>query len=227
MPDLPLLLLCGIGGDADSWRNQLEALGSGRDCRAIVAEGGTIEAMAAAVLADAPPRFALAGHSLGGYVALAMLRAAPERVDRVALVNSSALPDTREQSEGRRKLLALAERKGFEGVAERLASVVSGGDPGLRERYLAMLLRTGHQRFARDQGAAMLRPDARLGLADIACPTLVIGSSGDPIVAPEASEDIAARAPAARLLMIDSASHAAPMAAPEAVTAALRDWLET
>ncbi|MET0250405.1 MAG: alpha/beta fold hydrolase [Sphingobium sp.] len=226
MADLPLLLLCGIGGDADSWRDQQSTLAVGRECRTIVAAGGSIAAMADTVLADAPPRFALSGHSLGGYVALAMARAAPERIERLALVNSSARPDTAEQSEGRRKLLLLAERDGYDGVAERLTHVVSAGDPMLRERYLAMLLRTGHARFVRDQSAAMTRPDARPGLDAIACPTLVIGSAADPIVAPEASEEMAARIASARLVMIESASHAAPMAAPIAVTASLRDWLD-
>lgn len=222
---LTVLLICGIGSDEDSWRDQLRALAADRPCHASVAEGDTIDAMAADVLARAPARFAIAGHSLGGYVALAVQRIAPERVSHLALVNTSALPDTDDQSAKRRKLIAVCEAKSYAFVAQALARTVGASDTELVDRYLAMLLRAGQQRFVRDQTAAMTRPDARPALASIACPTLVIGSSGDPVVAPEASRDIAAGVAGARLLMIESDSHAAPMAAPTLVTAALQEWL--
>lgn len=226
MAELPLLLICGIGSDADSWRAQKEAIGAERPCIAVVPHGETIAEMSEHALSVAPPRFAVAGHSLGGYVALAMIRAAPERVDRIALVNTSARADSVEQAAARHKLLALAERKGFMAVAARLAATVAAGDTGLCVRYLAMLRRTGHARFIRDQHAATTRADSRPLLPGIRCPTLVIGSSRDPVVPPEASPEIVAHVPGAWLLMLESGSHAGPMAEPEKTTRALRDWLD-
>lgn len=221
----PLVLASGIAGDEETWRDAIAALGDAASCHALVPQGATIDAMADDVLARAPGRFALAGHSMGGYVALAVQRRGPDRVMRIALINSSAAPDTDEQRAARRKTIAAVERFGYPAVADGLtAAILARADGDLPARFAAMLLRAGGERFVREQRAAMDRPDARPALAAIAVPALVVGGTADRIIDPARSREIADHLPGATLAMLDT-GHAAPMEAPDRLAALMRDWL--
>lgn len=216
-----LVLLCGIGEDEQVWAPVAAALADIADCRPMVAEGESIAAMAADVVARTRGPIAVVGHSLGGYVAMAVQRAAPERVTRLALLNTSALPEDATALTGRGKLIDRIARDGFAEVVRLIAPALGNASIDT----MAMLLRTGPNRFVRDQRAAMTRPDARAGLAAIAVPLLVIGGAQDAVIPAARSAEIAAIVPGAALVILPDAGHVSPLEAPVPVADALCDWL--
>jgi pimeloyl-ACP methyl ester carboxylesterase len=219
-----LVLVSGLASDEATWRPQLDVLGGDIECRPVVPSGRTIEEMADAILDGAPPRFAIAGHSLGGYVALAVQRRAAERVQGLALLNTSAAPDGEKQ---RRNRIAAVEEHGYEAIVDRMMGVIGGrsADPVVLAQIRAMMVRAGPDRFRRDQLAALGRDDSRPDLGRIAIPTLVVGSRGDRVVPLEASAEIASLIAAADLQILDGVGHVSPLEAPATIEAALRRWL--
>jgi pimeloyl-ACP methyl ester carboxylesterase len=232
MNDRPvLLLLPGLLCDARLWRDQVAALsGAVRCVVADLTHDDSLAAMAERALAAVPgaPRIALAGLSMGGYVAFEILRRAPERVGRLALFDTSARPDTEEQSRRRRALMALSQSGMFRGVTPRLLPQLLHPDHlggPLGPEVTAMAERIGRPAFHRQQRAILKRPDSRPGLGAIAVPTLVAVGEGDSLTPPHLAEEIAAGIPGATLARIPGAGHLPPMEAPDAVTTLLRDWL--
>lgn len=225
----PLVLLSGLASDQATWTALDPLLADACKPLPLVAQGASIAQMAADVLARAPARFALAGHSMGGYIALAVAAAAPERVSRLALVNSSSAPDRPEQTERREGLIALVERRGYEAVVDMLLPAFMHPDalaqPALADKVRAMILRAGPERFVREQRAIIARPDMRPWLGAAALPFLAIGSADDKVVAPADAVEAAALAPHGRLAMLEQCGHMAPLEQPEAVAAALGGWL--
>src|SRR3712207_5650792 len=185
--------------------------------------------MALRALAAAPPRFAVAGLSMGGYVALEIMRRAPERVARLALLDTSARTDTPDQARRRREAIELAEGGGFEGVADRmLPNLVHPDrlpDEGLVAAIRAMAERLGKDGFLRKQRAIMGRIDSRPHLPRIACPTLVLCGREDASTPLPLSEEMASLIPGARLEVVERCGHMPAMERPAEVTAALRRWL--
>jgi pimeloyl-ACP methyl ester carboxylesterase len=227
----PLLLLPGLLCDAALWDHQLHFLGDiAAPAVADLTQDTTVEAMAARLLADAPPRFALAGLSMGGYAAFAILRAAPERVTRLALLDTSAWPDTKEQMTRRKLLMQLAERGQFKGVTPKLLPLLVHPDrvdeQPLAGEVMAMAERVGLDAFLRQQRAIMARPDARPQLGAIHVPTLVICGRQDALTPLDRSQEIASGIPGARLAVIEECGHLSTMERPHAVTALMRLWLE-
>lgn len=228
---LPLLLLPGLLCDAALWSHQRRHLGRDRDVTvADLRHDDSLDAMAARALAAAPPRFALAALSMGGYVAFAMLRSAPERIARLALLDTSARADTDEQRARRRVLLDLSRRGQFKGVTPRLLpsylhpDCLAAPEPG--GTVMAMAERLGPEVFLRQQRAIMHRPDSCDLLPRIAAPTLVICGREDAATPLAHSEEIAALIPGARLAVIEECGHLSPLERPQAVTALLRLWLD-
>lgn len=225
----PLLLLPGLLCDERLWRDQAGALAS--LARPVVADltlDDSVAAMAARALAAVDGRFALAGLSMGGYVALEILRVAPQRVTRLALFDTSARPDTPEQSRRRRGLISLSRSGQFRGVTPRLLPQLihpSRLYTPLAGEVMAMAERVGQEAFLRQQAAIMHRPDSRPDLARIAVPTLVGVGAEDALTPPHLTEEMAAMIPGARLGRFADAGHLPTMEVPEAVTAALAAWL--
>jgi pimeloyl-ACP methyl ester carboxylesterase len=229
-PKTPLILLPGLLCDRALWAAQLEALADIADMTVADLTGGeAMSAMAAAVLAAAPPRFALAGMSMGGYVSFEIMRQAPDRVLRLALLDTSARPDTKAQSASRRELIAQAQRGDFKGVTPRLlprwVHPDRVKDAALADAVTAMTQRVGRDAFLRQQVAIMNRPDSRPGLSQIRCPTLVLCGREDQSTPPEHHREIAADIPHARLAIIDRCGHLSPLEHPEIVSRQMRDWL--
>ena len=234
MDDRPvLLLLPGLLCDARLWRDQVAALSPSLRC--VVADlthDDALPAMAARALAAVAgaPRLAVAGLSMGGYVAFEILRQAPDRVARLALFDTSARPDTEEQARRRRALMALSQSGMFRGVTPRLLPQLLHPDNlagPLGPEVTAMAERVGRPAFHRQQRAILKRPDSRPDLPGIAVPTLVAVGEGDALTPPHLAEEIAAGIPGAALARIPGAGHLPPMETPEAVTGLLRDWLST
>lgn len=228
---LPLLLLPGLLCDDALWAHQLRHLGAGRAVEvADLRHDDTFPAMAARVLAAAPARFALAAHSMGGYLAFELMRQAPERIARLALLGTGARPDTEEQRLRRRLLVDLARRGRFRGVTPRLLPLFVHPDrvneEALAATVMTMAERLGAATFLRQQHAIMQRPDSRGLLPAIAAPTLVVCGREDAATPLALSEEIAAGIPGARLAVIEECGHLAPLERPQAVTVLLRLWLE-
>ncbi len=227
----PLVLVPGLNCTGTLFAPQIRAFAGKRTV--VVAENrldDTLEGMAQRLLAAAPERFALGGLSMGGYVALAVMRLAPERVTRLALLDTTARPDTEEASANRRRLITLAEQGRFEEVHpvlwQRLVARERLSDKALEGEVRGMMVDTGAQAFVRQQRAIMARPDARPGLTRIAVPTLVLVGQEDEITPPVTAEEMAGAIPASSLVVVPGCGHLSTMERPDAVNAALAAWLQ-
>jgi len=185
-----------------------------------------VQAIAEHILADAPPRFALAGLSMGGSIALEIMRLAPERVQRLALLDSAAIAETPEQTERRRAQCALAREGRLDEVVEQLfALFFHRVDASHRAIVDRMAEETGAETFVRQQHAIVGRPDSRPRLGAIGCPTLVLVGEHDELTPPELSEEIAGAVPGARLVVLEDCGHLSTVERPREVTRALVEWL--
>ena len=230
--DEPLLLVPGLLCSPRLFVPQAASFG-GR--RTIVVGCHTrsdrMEAIAQQILADAPQRFALAGLSMGGYIAMAMMRAAPERVTRVAFLDTSARADPPEREADRRNLIEIARTQGVRKVQgllmPRLIHPSRLGERDLVDATLAMADETGFDAFVRQQEAIIARPDSRPSLANIHCPVLVLCGEQDLQTPPEIAREIAAATPGAKLVVVPECGHLSTLERPDAVNAALAAWLTT
>lgn len=231
MDRLDLALLPGLLCDAALWRHQLGDLADRAVMRvADLTLDDSIDAMAERVLGMMPGRFAIAAMSMGGHVALAVQRTAPARVLGLALLGASARPEAPAEAARRLALAELRTRGHWRGVTRpMLASLVHPdalADPTIGASIQAMAERVGAAAFRRQERALADRPDARPGLAAISCPTLVIAGADDRRVPPPLQAEIAAAVPGAELTTLPRCGHVAPLERPDAVSAALRRWLE-
>jgi pimeloyl-ACP methyl ester carboxylesterase len=227
---LPLVLVPGLLCSARLFAPQIAALWPfGPVTVADHRRDDEMAAIATRILADAPPRFALAGLSMGGYIAFAMIRLAPERIAKLALLDTSARPDTAEQSEGRRKFIAMAEAGRLSDIVETLIPRFLGRDFHNDETFKRivrdMAADTGVEAFIRQQKAMTSRPDSRPLLASIRCPSLVLVGEGDVLTPPELSKEICTGISGARLVVVPECGHLSTIERPDAVNAALVEWL--
>ncbi|MGE3475074.1 MAG: alpha/beta fold hydrolase [Rhodospirillaceae bacterium] len=225
-----LILIPGLLLDEGLWRHQAEYLkDTVRVTVADVTKDDTIPAMAERLLAEAPPSFALAGLSLGGYVAQEIMRRAPARVERLALVATNARADNEEQRKNRTSLIKLTEIGKFKGVTPRLLpSFVHPdrlNDPRVAGVVMEMAERVGQEAFVRQQQAIMVRKDGRADLEAIRVPTLILAGRQDLLCPPKVQEEMAARLTNARLVFIEECGHLPPLERPHATTAVFRYWL--
>jgi pimeloyl-ACP methyl ester carboxylesterase len=226
----PLVLLPGLLCDRELWRRQIETLGDvASPWVADLALDDSMAAMARRVLAAAPPSFALAGLSMGGYCALEIMRQDPARVTRLALLDTGARADSPEQTARRHGLIELAEKGEFHGVTPRLLPLFLHPDrlkdAELTGRVTAMAHRVGKEAFLRQQKAIMGRIDSRPHLARIGCPTLLLCGRQDQLTPPALHQEMASLIPGALLDVIEDCGHLSAMERPDAVDAALRIWL--
>ncbi len=226
---MPLLLLPGLLCDARIWRDQVQALADIADATVPdLRADDSIAAMAARVLDAAPARFALAGLSMGGYVAFEILRQQPRRVLRLALFDTSAAPDTPERARQRRMGIAAMQQGRFVGVTRQLLPRLVQArhvDGAVGAEVQAMAQRVGPEAYLRQQTAILGRGDARPLLASIAVPTLVVVGREDVMTPPAESEAIAQAIPGARLHTLPDCGHLPPMEQPALASGLLRDWL--
>jgi pimeloyl-ACP methyl ester carboxylesterase len=228
----PLVLLPGLLCDATLWQAQVTSLSDVAECwiPPVMSEE-TIAAMAQAVLGHVPfERFALAGLSMGGYVAMEVMRQVPQRVQALALLDTRAPADIPEETQRRRDLIRLAcSAGGFSPVSRRMLPLLVHesrlDDTALVEAVQQMAERTGVEAYVRQQTAVISRPDARGDLARIGVPTLVLCGRQDVLTPLANHEEMAALIPGAELVVIEDCGHLSTMERPDAVSAALRTWL--
>lgn len=233
MPHHRVILLPGLASDAALWRDQIPALqaaGHTVHVADVHARAGTLSAMALTLLAEHEGPLVLAGTSMGGIVALEVFRQAPQRVAALALLGSSARPDTPALVRLRSEAIALFEQGR---VAEVLRANLPfafhpsrQGDTALVSAYFEMIDRAGAAQLVRQNRALMARPDSRPLLPRLRCPLLVACGDADALTPPECAREIAAAVPHARLEILPACGHLLTWERPEAVNGLLLEWLE-
>ena len=231
-PDsLPVVLVPGLNCSARLYAEQIPALW--RFGPVVVADhtrDASIAAIAGRILANAPPVFALVGLSLGGYIAFEIMRQAPQRVAKLALLDTSARPDDAELTARRQAPMAKARAgKLIEVADESFVFYVHPdrhGDVALRDVARAMAEETGVEAYLRQQQAIIARPDSRPTLSAIRCPTLMLVGAEDKGTPPEFAREIAAGIAGARLVIVPECGHLSTLERPQAVTKALVEWMQ-
>lgn len=226
----PVVLLPGLLCDGDLFAQAIESLSDiAHFDVADLTQDDSIKAMASRVLAWAPPRFALLGLSMGGYVAQEIMRQAPGRVTRLALLDTTYKADTDEARTRRLGFIELAKTGQFKGVTPRLLPMLVHPDhlhvPAVADTVLAMAERVGKDAFIRQQTAIMGRIDGKADLERIACPALVLCGRDDQLTPLDVHREMAGLIPTAKLVVIDQSGHLPPLEQAVAVNAVLRYWL--
>ena len=191
----------------------------------------SMAAIAARLLSEAPPRFALAGHSMGGYIALEIMRQAPERVAKLALINTQARPDTPEATARRRVLMERARRGELRALREEsfpeLVHPSRRDDGAILKLVHAQDEDVGVEGYLRQQTAIIARVDSRPTVSAIKCPTLVLTGDADNTIPNALSKEMAEGIAGARLMVLDRCGHLPQAEQPEATARALTEWLGT
>jgi pimeloyl-ACP methyl ester carboxylesterase len=227
---MTLVLLPGLAGDEAMWRDQLPALAPWAPQVADVhMRHPSIPEMAAALLARYDGLLVLCGASMGGMVAMEAARQAPDRIRGLALLGTSAQPESEEMRRVRENAIQLfAQGRLAEVIEPNVAFAFHpdrGTDTELTGRYLEFVLRAGAGQLIRQNRAVMARPDAREHLPRLRCPVLVMCGEDDQLTPPALSREIAALAPGAQLVLLPRCGHMLTMEQPRAVNEALRRWL--
>ena len=225
----PFLLIPGLNSTPEVFRHLVPALWPyGPVMVANHVEGEGVAGIAANILRDAPPRFALLGFSMGGYLAFEIVRQAPERVAKLCLLDTTARPDSAEATAKRREKIAIARNGGFsktlDGAFEDAVHPDHQGRADLRTLSKEMSLAVGPETFIRHLEAIIGRVDSRPMLAAIRVPTAVVVGDSDKITPPEAAKEMAEGIAGATLTIIERAGHLAVLEQPEATNGAIVAW---
>jgi pimeloyl-ACP methyl ester carboxylesterase len=227
----PVVLVPGLGCSPRLYAEQIPALRRyGPVTVADHTHGDSIQAIACAILEAAPPHFALGGLSLGGYVAFEIMRQAPQRVAKLALLDTLPAPETPLHTLFRLVLLEMAKNGRFAEAIDKLFPGIvhpSRRDDAAIKRIIDLMAdETGPELFVRHQYAVMARPDSRPLLPTIKCPTLVLVGDSDKQAPPTASREMADAIPNARLVVVPACGHMSTIERPAAVNRAMLDWLQ-
>lgn len=227
---IPLALCPGLLLDRRLWQPQIDALSDIADCSVPdFTTQDSIAAMARSVLAMMPERFALAGLSMGGSVALEIMVLAPERVTHLALLDCRPVTDSEEERSRRRGLIELSRKGEFKGVTPKLLPAFLHpdhlGNEALVEVITAQAAGVGRDAFIRQETALINREDRRGVLPTITQPTVVIVGRQDALTPLHHSEYMASRIPGAKLVVVENSGHITTLEQPEAVNRAMREWL--
>jgi pimeloyl-ACP methyl ester carboxylesterase len=226
----PVVLVTGQLLTGEAFAPQLAALSPRFDFTlADHTSDDTVEGMARRLLAAAPPSFDLVAQAMGGFVAFEVMRQAPERVRRLALLATLAPADTPVQTERRQGYIRLVEAGRFDDVVEEripiLVHPARREDEPLLSAVRRMASETGAETFLRQQRAIMARPDSRPSLSAIRCPTLIVWGRQDGITAESHQQEMAIAIPGARLEVVEDCGHLATLEKPRTVSRLLGDWL--
>jgi pimeloyl-ACP methyl ester carboxylesterase len=233
MPEsLPIVLVPGLNCSPPLYAPQMSALWRfGPVTVATHTHDDSMAAIGARILRDAPQRFALAGLSMGGYIALEVMRQAAGRVAKLALLDTGPRDDPPQMQAKRRTNIALAEAGRFDEIIDAQFPLyvhpARANDAALKAIYLAMCHDVGAQAYVRQQKAIMTRADSRPLLPSIRCPTLVLVGAQDEATPPALSEEMVASIPGARLVTVAGCGHLSTLERPEAVTQALVEWMSS
>jgi pimeloyl-ACP methyl ester carboxylesterase len=225
---LPIVLVPGLFCTAQLYADQIGPLWRfGSVTIADHSRDDTMTGIAQRILAAAPPRFALVGLSMGGYVAFEILRQARDRVAKLALIDTTARPDTPEQTKVRNDQIAQAEAGQFAAIVDKALPMLmhDARNEGVIAIVKQMASDTGADAFIRQQKAIIGRPDSRPELASIRCSTLVLVGAQDKLIPPDRSEELAKGIAGSKLIYVEACGHLSSLEQPAKVTDALVSWM--
>lgn len=231
MSRTPLVLIPGLTCTRALWERQIAALSDIADITiADHTKDDTMAAIARRILAAAPPRFALAGLSMGGYISFEIMRQAPERVTKLALLDTRVSIDPADRNKDRLATVEQARREGMapvmKGFLPKFVLPSRVNEEPLASTVIKMGVDTGAEAFARQQAAIMARPSSEATLDAIKCPTLVLCGRSDVLTTLADHEHMHARLPGSTLVVIENCGHLTTLERPDEVNAAMRSWLE-
>ena len=229
---VPIILVPGLNCSARLYAEQVPALWQfGPVTIADHRRDDSMTKLARRILANAPPRFALVGLSMGGYIAFEIMRQAADRVVKLALLDTAARAEAPERTEARKPLIALARQGRLAEITDDqfplLVHRKRHGDQALKAIVRAMNQETGAEAYIRQQEAIMSRPDSRPGFGAINCPTLVLVGDDDELTPPELAREMANGIRGARLVIVPESGHLSTLEQPQAVTDALVEWMKS
>lgn len=220
----PLLLISGLLSNALIWQHQVNHLSDIASIQVVSPSQNTPEKMIQAILKEAPPKFDLAGHSMGGWLCLEVMRVAPSRVNRLCLLNTTSRMDSNEKRQLRQQLIERAEKGQLREIAnETVESFVF--NPLVRSEVVKMFLDVGREAFVRQQQAMLQRSETKSILPTITCPTLVIHAAKDEDFSLEEHMELVHQIKNSKLAIVEDSGHMSPIEMPQAITALLRFWL--
>jgi pimeloyl-ACP methyl ester carboxylesterase len=220
----PLILVSGLLSNEHVWWHQAAHLREFASIHIACPAENTPEKMVQTILDQAPPLFALAGHSMGGWVSLEIMRVAPHRVSQLCLLNTTARSDSDEKRRKREEMIFRVKQGHFSEVVEEMVSHLVY-NPDVKEDVKAMFLEFGGEAFVRQEEAMFRRKECLSILPKIHCPTLIIHGDKDKNFSLEEHQELATQIPKAKLAVIEGAGHMSPLEKPEKVTTLLRSWL--
>lgn len=228
---LPIVLMPGMMLDHALWQRMLPQLSTlGPLLYGDLSQDESIDAMALRTLAQAPARFTLVGFSMGGFVARAILRLAPERVDRLIMIATSARPDSAATLAFKQKTAESLRLNpgGFRGLSHTAIAISlspdNEQDPALQQIIRDMSLRLGGECYRRQ--LLLTRPDDRVALTGYRCPTLVIAARNDRMRSLQESQELADGIAGAQLAVVEQSGHMIPLEQPESLLAVMSSWLQ-
>lgn len=219
-----LVLLSGLLSNNKLWQHQISHLSDIASIQILSSTEDTPKKMVAALLEKASPTFALAGHSMGGWLALEVMRTAPSRVSRLCLLNTSAREDSGEKKRRREAMIQRVQRGQFPDVVEEIVAHFVYNE-AVKDAVRDMFLEVGPRTFINQEKAMMKRLECFSILPGITCPTLVIHALQDKNFSLEEHQELVHHIPGARLAQVEGSGHMSPLERPEDITALLREWL--
>jgi pimeloyl-ACP methyl ester carboxylesterase len=219
----PLVLISGLLSNESLWQHQTRHLSDIASIQVLSPSQDTPKKMIQAILDQAPPRFALAGHSMGGWLCLEIMRTAPSRVSRLCLLNTTARMDSEEKRLARQQMILKAEKGQFNEVVKGLVEKLVFNSL-VKKDVEKMFLEVGKEAFVHQEKAMLARHQCQSILPTISCPVLVIHAAQDKNFSQEEHEELAHQIPNAKLAIVEKSGHMSPMEVPQAIADLFRSW---
>lgn len=220
----PLVLISGLLSNQFLWSHQLEHLNSDAAIQVISPWQDTPSKMVQTILEEAPDHFALAGHSMGGWLCLEVMRAAPSRVIKLCLLNTTAKPDHEEKKAKREEMIQRAENGQFCEIVNEITEHFVFNSR-VKDEVKQMFLSIGEEVFIQQEKSMLMRKECQSILPLITCPTLVIHAARDNVFSFEEHKELVEHIPSAQLAVVEDSGHMSPLEMPQAITALLKYWL--
>lgn len=221
---IPLVCISGLLSNEVLWAHQIKHLSDIADIRVISPNQDTPQKMVQAILAQAPKQFALAGHSMGGWLCLEVMRKASVRVSKLCLLNTTAKSDSLEKMAKRKQMIERVKKGQFQEVVHEIVDLFVFNS-NVKADVEKMFLAVGAKSFIQQENSMLIRDECESILPKIGCPTLVVHSAQDKVFSLEDHEELAKLIPNAKLAIIEDSGHMSPMEGSQAVTNLLSHFI--